>query len=358
MKLLIALLAVLTFASVNFAQETQPVKTKTFIDYFKPTPIIAPLTSETWGAPKIFPRDIKNGLEDPTMKQWCYWDGQIIKSPDGKYHLYASRWDQSTGHGGWWGSSAVHAVSDNLIGPYIDKGLCWPEDQKGKGHNVTALVMPDGRYAIIISETRPGTVYVSKSPDGPWEKLGEMKVDENGFKGTGHMSNVSIMVRPDGDYMIVPRSGAVWISKEGILGPYIVQGPSIYPNLPGLPQEDLRNFEDPVVWFSSGLYHIVVNNWSQRRAYHLTSKDGIHDWKFRGLAYDPRLSFVKYTDGTINHWDKLERPGIVLENGKIVAVSLSGLDVEKDDEKGNDMHGSKVIVVPFDGEAFDRDFRE
>ena len=67
------------------------------------------------------------------------------------------------------------------------------------------------------------------------------------------------MVRPDGNFMIVARSGAIWISKDGILGPYTVQGPSVYPQVAGLP---LRNLEDPVVWYSGGLYHIVVNGWS------------------------------------------------------------------------------------------------
>lgn len=57
------------------------------------------------------------------MKQWCYWDGQIIKGPDGKYHMFASRWDQAKGHNGWWTSSAVHAVSDKVTGPYVDKML-------------------------------------------------------------------------------------------------------------------------------------------------------------------------------------------------------------------------------------------
>ena len=96
-------------------------------------------------------------------------------------------------------SKAVHAVSDKLTGPYIDKGLCWPNNQGGKGHNVTALVLPDGRYAVVVSETRPGDVFVSRSLDGPWEHLGTIK-------GEGlRASNISIMVRPDGDYMIVPR---------------------------------------------------------------------------------------------------------------------------------------------------------
>ena len=49
------------------------------------------------------------------------------------------------------------------------------------------------------------------------------------------MSNVSLMVRPDGKFEIVAASGAIMISTDGILGPYKLQGRSIYPDLPGLP---------------------------------------------------------------------------------------------------------------------------
>jgi hypothetical protein len=49
----------------------------------------------------------------------------------------------------------------------------------------------------------------------------------------------------------------------------------------------MQNLEDPVVWYSGGMCHIVVNCWSDRKAYHLTSQDGISNWKNRSLAYDP-----------------------------------------------------------------------
>jgi len=331
-------------AGQRLGQESQ--KVKTFIDYFLPMPIVEPLSKEAWGGKEVGARDTKNGLEDPTMKQWCYWDGQIIKDPGGKYHLFASRWDQTKGHREWWNSKAVHSVSDKLIGPYTDTGLCWPNDQGGKGHNVTALTLPDGKYAVVISETRPGTVYVSKSPEGPWEQLGT--ITGEGLRA----SNVSILVRPDGDYMIVPRSGQVFISSaaNGILGPYKATGPSAFPK--GIP-----NLEDPAVFFSGGLYHIVVNSWSTRKAYHLTSQDGKSNWINRGLAYDPTTDFCRYTDGTVNHWHKLERPGVVLENGHVVAVSLAVLDSPKEEQRGNNGHGSKIIVVPFDGAALDRDLQ-
>ena len=339
-------LALLTGIRSGFCQEKKKPLEKSFIDYFLPMPINGPLSKTAWGATKVGARDQKNGLEDATMAQWNYWDGQIIKAPDGKYHMFASRWGQAKGHNEWVNSRAVHAVSDKVTGPYIDKGLCWPGDQGGKGHNVTALVLPDGGYAIVVSDTRPGDVFVSKSLDGPWKHLGAVK-------GDLWKSNISIMVRPDGDYMIVTRSGRVYISKaaDGILGPYKSMGPSVFP------KKFLQKLEDPVVFYSGDLYHIVVNSWSKRKAYHLTSKDGKRHWVNRGLAYDPTRDFMRYTDGTVNHWHKLERPGVLIENGHVTAVTFAALDTPKGAQTGNNGHGSKIIVIPFNGAALDRDLQ-
>ena len=101
----------------------------------------------------------------------------------------------------------------------------------------------------------------------------------------------------------------------------------------------------------------MVNNWSDRKAYHLTSVNGITDWKYQGLAYDPTTDFVRYTNGTVNHWNKMERPSVLIEKGHVVAVTLAVIDVPKEQENGSDQHGSKVIVIPFDGAALDRDLQ-
>jgi len=342
---LLALLAFPALAQSPGAASTPPPKT--FINYFLPTPPHGALSRDAWGATNVLPRDPKNGLEDTTIRQYCYWDGQIIKAPDGKYHMFASRWAESRGHNGWFGSVAVHAVSDSLMGPYVDKGLCWPNEAGGRGHNVGALTLPDGRSAVYVSETRPCEVYVSKSLDGPWEHLGAITVEDN---PRWHGSNVSLMVRPDGNFEFTQRDGSIFTSDKGILGPYRRQSTSVYPK--GIP-----NLEDPCIWYSGGLYHIVVNSWSTRKAYHLTSRDGIHDWTNRGVAYDPRGDIVRYPDGTVNHWNKVERPSVCLENGHVVAMTLAAIDVEKEQDKGGDGHGSKVIVIPFDGAALDRDLQ-
>ena len=321
-----------------------------FITYFQPTPIVGQLSKTAWGTAAVGPRDTSNGLEDPTMSKWAYWDGKIIKGPDGKYHLFGSRWDQAGGHAGYPNSVAIHAVSDAVLGPYADQGICYPDNQGGKGHNVTAIAMSDGRYGIVVSDTRPGDLFIASSLEGPWAFQGHIPIDSNGHTTTRLTDNMSIMQRPDGRYMIVPLGGFVMISDTGITGPYKVVTDNIFPqNVAGYPS---ATREDPVVWFSGGQYHVLVDDYHDRKAMHLTSPDGI-TWKYKDLAYDPTTDMVRYTDGTVNHWFKLERVGVYMENGHVTYFTFAAIDVDKTLDLGNDQHGSKIIVVPFDGARFD-----
>jgi len=54
----------------------------------------------------------------------------------------------------------------------------------------------------------------------------------------------------------------------------------------------------------------------------------------------------------------MERPGVLLENGHVVAMTLAVLDTPKETQRGNNGHGSKIVVIPFDGSALDRDLQE
>jgi hypothetical protein len=321
--------------------------TKTLIDYFLPMPIVKPLKTDSWGCAAVGKRDIYNGMEDTTCKSYSYWDGPIIKGPDGKYHMFASRWGQSGGHWSWMGSVGIHAVSDSVMGPYVDKGMTWSGNQSGKGHNLTILQLKDGTYASVVSDTRPGDFFTAPSPNGPWTFAGSISINANGFNMPSEKANFSIIIRPDdGKFMIVERHGQIMTSSS-LTGPYMVQCNSVY-NTVSLP-----NLEDPILWYSGGLYHIVINSWSEKKAYHLTSQDGIKNWTNQGLAFDPKSDFLRYTDGTVNHWCKIERPGVYIENGHITHWTFAVVDVEKENDLGNDTHNSKVIVVPFDGAGLD-----
>lgn len=55
---------------------------KPFEEYIEATPLVAPLSSETWGEDGVVPRDLSNGIESTkgadVHPDYYYWDGQII----------------------------------------------------------------------------------------------------------------------------------------------------------------------------------------------------------------------------------------------------------------------------------------
>ena len=319
---------------------------KTLIDYFLPTPIVCPLTSSTWGAAGVLPRDTCNGLEDSTNKQYQYWDGKILKGPDGKYHMYAGQWPQNKGFSDWPNSVIAEAVSNGtVIGSYI---LSTTTPFTGKEQNVTGAVLSDGSYVLLDSLGKSGTgnVYTSTSLADPWTSKGQFQIT-GGSTSTQTTENLTIWANADGSFEIMSRSFQEMVSASNILGPYTIKAT--------VPSLQSQGYEDPVIWCSGGQYHLVANGYNARKANHYTSTDGINNWKNMGLAYDPTSDFVRYTDGTVNHWYKMERAGVVMENGHVTAFTFAVIDVDKTLDVANDTHGTKIIVVPFDGVSFDRD---
>ncbi|MEO8903039.1 MAG: hypothetical protein ABI488_13325 [Polyangiaceae bacterium] len=395
--------SVFVLCGVARAQTT----TKTFINYFQPTPITCSLTTNAWGCTAtgstppncvsgigVVPRDTCNGIESSTNPPGAYyWDGTVILAPDGTFHLFADRWAGSQGFNpGWEGSEPIHAVGGkSALGPYTDKGYAYSNSSFGNdphhGHNSQVVALLNGTYALIVSEVVPFTIFTASSLDGPWTPCsgspGSGLSVPSGFGGnTTYGSNVSLVVRPDGNFEITQRHGLIALSSNGICGPYKAQQPtnsypsneaipsqfsaSIFPNRqkhsdpmgPSTVESTYTLAEDPVIWFSGGQYHVLYDYPDDRVGYHLTSLDGIHNWTDRGLAYDPRYAqqIFSYTDGTVDHWYKMERPNVVIQNGLITYVTFAVSDVDKNNQiSAGTNHGSKVIVLPFDGATFDKD---
>src|SRR6266511_3206140 len=111
-------LAYVSLSGVARAQTPKP-----FMNYLKPTPITcSPLSSASWGVAGVLPRDTCNGIESAkgaaVPPEFYYWDGQIIKAKDGKYHMFMSTWSGTAGFNpGWQSSDAYHAISSMVRGP-------------------------------------------------------------------------------------------------------------------------------------------------------------------------------------------------------------------------------------------------
>jgi len=84
------------------------------------------------------------------------------------------------------------------------------------------------------------------------------------------------------------------------------------------------------------------------KAMHFTSADGIFQLEEHGLAYDPTTDFIRYSDGTVNHWYKMSAQVCSWKRATLRPSHSRSIDVDKTLDLANDSHG-KIIVVPFDG---------
>ena len=303
-----------------------------FMDRIAPMPYIGKPVDDTWGNPEVRPRDILNGIEDPA---WSYWGGNILQGSDGLYHQFVCRWaeDSPKGHMQWRDSEVVHAVSENRMGPFKVEAVI------GKGHNPEAFQAKDGRYLIyVINSREQAHYYIADSLDGPWEGMKQLPIDARDRPIRHGQSNMSFTQREDGSYMMVDRGGSIWCSPDGLNTWEQINQNSNYPKVNG-------RFEDPVIWRGPVQYHMIVNDWMGRIAYHLRSKNGVQ-WKVDpGEAYMPGVSV--YEDGKKEKWYKYERPKVFRdEYRRAVQINFAVIDSPKGDDKPSDNHNSKNIGIP------------
>lgn len=297
-----------------------------FIHRFLPMKPNAPLRSDVWGVDAVKPRDASNGVEDAEFSYWCT---SVVKGPDGKYHNFVVRWPEKSpkGHFEWPNSDVVHAVSEKPTGPYK------VVQEIGKGHNVTAYQAKTGTWILYVING----CYRGPTLDGPWTR-GTLNFDTRG-RANVDMSNCTFARRSDGSYLMVSRTGEVWISKDGDKEPYLrVSNRSAYPSV------SKARFEDPVVWKDDVQYNLIVNDWFGRAAYYLRSRDGQRwDWD-QGLAYGPGI--FRHEDGVVEDWHKIERPRVIQDDkGRATHMLFAVIDDAKEVDKPNDNHSSKAIVV-------------
>jgi len=324
-------LQMLCIASVVNAQHGDKLRPKAweslihggrFMDRILPAPIYDKLTSDTWGADAVRPRDIHNGIEDPN---WSYWGGRPILESDGKYHMFVARWreDNPRGHGGWPKSEIVQAVSDRPTGPFVVTQVLGP------GHFPEIHRLPSGEYVVYYFHG----CYSAKSLEGPWKRFTKQEL---GFEKA---TFGSLAIREDGSLLMLDRIMRVWIKENGSDEFQMVRGRPVQPKtIPG-------RYEDPMVWRTEVQYHTIVNDWYGRTAYHLRSKDGVHWKEDPGEAYT--IDFDGYEDGTKVRWYKYERPKILQDQyGRATHLYLAVIDVPKKEDKSKDNHSSKNIVLP------------
>jgi len=295
------------------------------MDRILPAPIYNKLTSDTWGADGVRPRDIHNGMEDPA---WSYWGGKPVLGADGRYHWFGCRWpeDNPKGHNGWPQSEMIRAIGDRPTGPFVFENIIGP------GHFPEIIHLPDGSWVLYHLHG----YYSSKTLDGPWTHVTKQ---EDGFPNDRRIHMGSICLREDGSLLMVCRVSRIYVKELGSKVWELKNDKRAYP-------EHMEGwYEDPVIWRTKVQYHMIVNDWLGRLAYHMRSADGI-SWKTDpGLAYT--IGIERYEDGTKVDWFKYERPKVMQDKyGRPTHLYLAAIDVPKWQDEGADNHSSKNIVLP------------
>ena len=297
-----------------------------FVDRFLPMPDGNRGTG-IWGADSVLCRYVDNGIESPEIS---FWGGNILKSSNGKYHLYVCGWAENSpnGHMTWWDSTVFHAECDNSTGPFKIRNSI------GRGHNPEAFRLDDGRVVVYVIDG----YYIADCEDSPVWLYKKFNFDSRDRKIIDGLSNLTFARRSDGSRLMVCRGGGIWISQNGLSDYKQVTSQSVYPAIEG-------KFEDSVVWRDSIQYHLIVNDWQGRIAYYLRSKDGIHWLTEPGEAYIPGVSF--HRDGTRELWFKYERPKVLQDSyGRAIQMNFAVIDTLKWEDKPNDRHSSKNISIP------------
>lgn len=314
---------------------------------------------------RILPAPADGGFAQPEYHVWC---GSVVRGEDGLYHMFASRWPRGLPFDPHWitNSEIVRAVSKTPAGPYeFQEVVLAPRGAEfwdGRmTHNPTIHRAPDGTYLLFYT----GTTYsgpaptpqnpedgwtplviaahrgqriglaTAPSPAGPWTRRDAPILEPRPGKWDGLITtNPAACVLPDGRILLIYKS----IGYRGdLLRLGVAMAQHYDAPFERLQDEPILRFdasgdhvEDPYLWNSpdGGLEMIMKDmrgglGGEARGGVHARSQDGIH-WQ---LSQPPQAysRTVQWQDGQSTTFEYLERPQLLLEEGRpthlFVAVS-------------------------------------
>jgi predicted GH43/DUF377 family glycosyl hydrolase len=307
------------------------------------------------------------------MQDWIVWGGSVIKHEDDKYYMFASRWPKRLSMGAWvTNSEIVLAVSDTPEGPYKFKQVILPargnEYWDGMATHNPNIQYHEGKYILYYTgitynfdqpkDIKPSRdlyerawnskrigVAVADSPTGPWKRMDKPAIEPRKNKWDGAItSNPAPVVHKDGSVLLIYKSAPVpypernqnrtmrfGVAKaDHYLGDYKRIGENNQIKMKPID----TSVEDPYIWFDGSKYFMLAKcmdksiTGEKGAGFIASSVDGI-EWQTpeNPTAYGKT---VKLSDGTIEKMVKLERPQILLEDGRPTHVFFACRNLEQE----------------------------
>lgn len=288
----------------------------------------------------------------------CFnWGASIIKTDDGQYHLFYSRWKKEFKFTGWLTHSEVaHAVANSPAGPWTYKETVLKGRHNGKWDAITAhnpkIKFFNGKYYLYYVSTNMGDkhyseeelietsnvgyshpnwkilrpsqrtgVAVANTINGPWERMEKPLIEPSGPITTLTV-NPAIDRGKDGKYYLIVKGDKPnqtgFIRNQAIAVSDAPDGPfEINPK----PVIDYLDTEDVSMWYDKRSDYCYAVFHAHTFIGMISSPDGIN-WE-QATEYKLMEKQIPKKNGGIIKPDRMERPFIYHENGNPKVLSLA-----------------------------------
>lgn len=300
---------------------------------------------------------IGRALEFEDYYVWC---NSPIEGPDGKIHVFFSRWPKAKKMSGWINSSEIaHAVADQPEGPYTYVSTVL-SPRGGDYWDATTCHNPsihfvDGKYALFFMGNSNGKMNTkriglatSDSLYGPWERPDKplLLPGEKGSWDDYITTNPSFLKHPNGEYWLYyksldaagyenPKFDIRGNRKYGLAISKSLHGP--YEKFEGNPIVDFsktgdnKQCEDAFVWYENKKFKMLTRDlgyFDIDDGLYMDSSDG-KQWSDPLIAFQSLNKYVNQPEAPkhLNRYGRLERPQLLFQKGKptyLFAASQGG----------------------------------
>ncbi|GEL10808.1 hypothetical protein SAMN05192550_0140 [Flavobacterium glycines] len=288
---------------------------------------------------------VGRALEFEGYYVWC---NSPIEGPDGKIHVFFSRWSKAKGMGGWINSSEIaHAVGDKPEGPY--EYVSTVLSPRGTGYwDATTCHNPsihfvDGKYALFFlgnsngkMDTKRIGLATADSLYGPWKRPDEplLLPGKEGEWDDLLTTNPSF-IKHNGEYWLYyksldteeyvhPKFEIKGNRKYGLAIAKSLEGP--YIKYEGNPVVDFHNMgnnqqcEDAYVWYEDRKFKMLARDmgvFGIDKGLYMESKDGKH-WSKPQIGYQELSKYITQPSAPkhLNRYGRVERPQLLFQKGK------------------------------------------
>lgn len=277
------------------------------------------------------------------------WCNSPIDGPEGKVHVFYSRWTANRNMGGWLnGCEIAHAVAASPEGPfeYVETVLA---PRGGNFWDATTCHNPliqkiDNMYCLFYmgnsngkTNTKRIGLATSESLFGPWKRPDQplLPAGESGSWDDHCTTNPAFIKHANGKHWLYYKS---WNTRdyESTTGPIrgnrkyglafanALEGPYVkYDKNPILDFSSRGNntqLEDAFVWVEDGRFKMLARDmgfFSHEVGLYLESMDGLL-WSEPQIAYRELKAYITEPQPPpyLKRYGRIERPQLLIRNGK------------------------------------------